>query len=246
MIIDPDALPGCPEQFGSRLAASVASWREAGKRGIWLRLPTALAALAGPAAAQGFDFHGADRGYVTMTRWLPDGPCTLPAGASHQVGVGAIVTNARRDKILTVLERNGPLKGTGVYKMPTGLSDPGEDVVDAAVREVKEETGIDCVPEGVIAIRQMHGATAGKSDLFFVVGCRVSGGEEIAVQQSELEDAKWMPLDEYAAIGFMRSRPLYAKIVDRCVAWARGEVGVMRGERLDSGLGRGEQLLFFL
>lgn len=40
-----------------------------------------------------------------------------------------------------VLERSGPLKGTGTWKMPTGHTDPGEDLMDAVVREVKEETG---------------------------------------------------------------------------------------------------------
>jgi ADP-ribose pyrophosphatase YjhB (NUDIX family) len=30
-------------------------------------------------------------------------------------------------KILAVHEKNGPLRGTGIWKMPTGLSDAGED-----------------------------------------------------------------------------------------------------------------------
>lgn len=36
----------------------------------------------------------------------------------------------------------GPLKGTGVWKLPTGLLDVGEDLGAGAEREVKEETGI--------------------------------------------------------------------------------------------------------
>lgn len=37
----------------------------------------------------------------------------------------------------------GPLRGTGVWKMPTGLLDAGEDIGKGAEREVKEETGVD-------------------------------------------------------------------------------------------------------
>jgi ADP-ribose pyrophosphatase YjhB (NUDIX family) len=32
-----------------------------------------------------------------------------------------------------------------VWKMPTGLTDTGEDIATSAVRELKEETGLDCV-----------------------------------------------------------------------------------------------------
>lgn len=43
-------------------------------------------------------------------------------------------------QVLMVQERNGPLRGMGVWKMPTGLVEVGEDVSHAAVREVLEET----------------------------------------------------------------------------------------------------------
>lgn len=140
MLVDEGALPSSPGEFHGLLRASIDAWRAQGKRGVWLRVPTSKAALAGPAAELGFEFHSASPGWVLMTRWLPSGPNTLPAGASHQVGVGAIVVNSKGE-LLVVQERNGPLKGTGVWKMPTGLSDYGEDVMDTAVREVHEEAG---------------------------------------------------------------------------------------------------------
>lgn len=42
--------------------------------------------------------------------------------------------------VLAVQERSGPLKGTGIWKIPTGLLDKGEDIPDGAIREVLEET----------------------------------------------------------------------------------------------------------
>ena len=60
-----------------------------------------------------------------MTKWLPTNrPDTLPPNASHQVGVGAIVVNSE-GRVLVVQEANGPLKGQGVWKMPTGLVHAG-------------------------------------------------------------------------------------------------------------------------
>lgn len=56
-----------------------------------------------------------------MTKWLPEHLSdTLPPNASHQVGVGAIVVNSRGE-MLVVQEANGPLRGEGFWKMPTGL-----------------------------------------------------------------------------------------------------------------------------
>ena len=39
-------------------------------------------------------------------------------------------------------EKRGPLRGMNVWKMPTGLCSAGEDIGDAAEREVLEETGV--------------------------------------------------------------------------------------------------------
>jgi hypothetical protein len=56
-----------------------------------------------------------------LTRWLPeDEENKLPPNASHQCGVGAFVMNERRE-VLVVQEKNGPLRGKDVWKMPTGL-----------------------------------------------------------------------------------------------------------------------------
>jgi ADP-ribose pyrophosphatase YjhB (NUDIX family) len=178
VIIDASALPADAGAFGAALDASLARWLASGKRGVWLKLPLASAGLVPTAAARGFDFHHAERGHVMMTRWLPrDAQSTLPPNASHQVGVGAFVVNGRGE-VLVVQEANGPLKGKGVYKMPTGLVHAGEDIIDAAVREVAEETGIVATPDAVIAVRQAHNFAFGKSDAFFCVGMRAAGDQE--------------------------------------------------------------------
>lgn len=57
---------------------------------------------------------------LPATRTLPSlTPSAMPVLAV-QVGVGAVVLN-ERGEILVVQERSGPLRGKGVWKMPTGL-----------------------------------------------------------------------------------------------------------------------------
>ena len=70
-----------------------------------------------------------------------------------QVGVGGFVLNDKGE-VLVVQERHGPLRGSGVWKMPTGLANHGEDLHIAAPREVLEETvrgdGFDVSDESAI------------------------------------------------------------------------------------------------
>lgn len=42
---------------------------------------------------EGFCYHHAEPGFVMLTYWIPEGPCLLPASASHQVGIAGFVIN---------------------------------------------------------------------------------------------------------------------------------------------------------
>jgi len=185
-------------------------WRDSGKRGVWLSIPTEKMQLSAPAVKLGFVPHHCEKEYVMFTHWLASEENRLPASATHQVGVGVICVKPD-GKLLVVRERNGPLKGTGFYKIPTGLADLGEELGEAAVREVKEETGIDCEFVGVAAFRHAHKILFGKSDLFFMVVCKPSS-YEITIQEAEIEDAKWIDLNDYLKQELMQRSPLYQEM----------------------------------
>lgn len=69
-----------------------------------------------------------------------------PKANSVKPAVSAIVTDDR-DAILLILRTDN-----GYWSIPGGGVKPGESAKDAAAREVKEETGIDCEVTGLVGI----------------------------------------------------------------------------------------------
>lgn len=74
-----------------------------------------------------------------MTREYPDAP---------RVGVGAIVIHEGR----VLLVRRGRAPALGLWSVPGGLVELGETTVDAARREVEEETGLDVRVAGLVGV----------------------------------------------------------------------------------------------
>ncbi|KAF7140012.1 hypothetical protein RHSIM_Rhsim06G0177000 [Rhododendron simsii] len=221
------------EAFASLIRASIALWIQQGKKGIWIKLAIesvnlveAAVKLVGiinrkfifpavPISQEGFRYHHAEPSYLMLVKWIAETADTLPANASHRVGIGAFVMNDKGE-VLVVQENGGKFKGTGVWKLPTGVVDEGEDISVAAIREVKEEAGVETEFVEVLAFRQSHKSFFGKSDLFFVCMLRALSFN-IQKQDPEIADAKWMPFDEYAAQPFVQKKEIFKSIADVCL-----------------------------
>ncbi|KAL6990619.1 nudix (nucleoside diphosphate linked moiety X)-type motif 2 [Sarracenia purpurea var. burkii] len=221
ILVEMTAEPMDAAVFASLLRASISKWRQQGKKGIWIRLPIELVNLVEPTVQEGFHFHHAEPKHLMMVYWIPETINTLPANASHRVGIGAFVMNENKE-VLVVQEKSGRLRGTGVWKFPTGVVEAGEDICDAAVREVKEETGIDTKFVEVLTFRQSHKAFFEKSDLFFV--CQLQPlSFNIQKQELEIEAVQWMPFEDYAAQNFVQKHEVLKHIADICLAKIDGK-----------------------
>lgn len=225
-----------PDTFGIMLGKALDIWTLEKRRGIWIKIPTSHAQLIAPACTQhGFDFQHAEQGYCVLTKWLPkESESRLPNGPTHQIGIGALVIHPVTGKMLAVQERSGPAAKRKLWKMPTGLTDPGEDIAVAAVRELKEETGLDCIFDKIICFRQSHGGLFGRSDMFFVCLCKLApkyeerlkeGGEvELLPQEEEILMADWIDMDFYANQETWKESPLYKEMNGAMIHAARNGI----------------------
>lgn len=216
VIIDSQQLPANPTTFSSVLRHSISHWKTLEKKGVWLKLPVERSELVPVAVKEGFEYHHAERDYVMLTYWIPDGPCMLPANASHQVGVGGFVVNHKYE-VLVVQEKYCAPASVGLWKLPTGFIQESEEIFTGAVREVKEETGIDTEFVEVVAFRHAHNVAFEKSDLFFI--CMLKPlSTKIKVDDLEIQAAKWMPLVEFVKQPMIQGDCMFKRVIDICVA----------------------------
>ncbi|XP_011078433.1 nudix hydrolase 8 [Sesamum indicum] len=215
VIIEPTSLPSTANAFASALRASLSSWRSQGKKGIWLKLLEEQAELVPIAIQEGFAYHHAEPGYLMLTYWIPGDPCLLPSGPFHQIGVAGFVINDNKE--ILVVKENCSCSCYGVWKLPTGYIERSEELFSGAVREVKEETGIDTTFVELVAFRHVHQVAFEKSDLLFV--CMLKPlSFEIKIDVKEIQDAKWITVDELKSQEFYEEDQMWKSVVAICMA----------------------------
>ena len=184
-------LPTTVEEFALALPESIQEWRADGIRVVWLELPIERAAFVPIAVDAGFVYHHATEKTLQLTLALVDGSF-IPPFATHYIGAGGVVIDDDRN-LLVIQERHHTRKH---YKLPGGALQPGEHIAEAAIREVKEETGIDTEFLSLVCFRHWHGYRYGKSDIYFVTRLRPLS-TRIRLDETEIAECFWMPVDEY-------------------------------------------------
>lgn len=182
----------------------------------WFALAVVIFYIFQHCVANGFKFHYVKEDILILSLWLPtDVPSRLPLGPSHQIGVGAVVLKPDDPtQMLVVQEITGPAASIKLWKMPTGLVDPQEDISDASIRELKEETGLDAELEGILCFRQAHFENR-SSDLFFVCQMRLKDPtQEWKPQPEEIKSIQWMKVSDFSDQEVWKKSPLYQKLND--------------------------------
>ena len=132
--------------------------------------------------------HAADHELQPDTlvdEWLKSVGSGVPGYVTPKVAIGAVVGNDA-DEILLIQRAD-----SGVWLYPTGWADVGYSPAEVAVKEVAEETGIECRVEGLIAV--LDGLRLGftRVPLYSLVfHCRAIGGE-LTPHPLETRGAGW-------------------------------------------------------
>ncbi|MGW6358394.1 NUDIX hydrolase [Streptomyces sp. NPDC055092] len=126
----------------------------------------------------------------------------IRADVGHQLlllpGVSAVVFDDAGRVLL------GRRADTGNWAVLAGIPEPGEQPAEAAVREVYEETGVECVPERVVLVKTLKPMTYPNGDQCQFTDtsfrCRATGGEARVNDDESLEVA-WFELDSLPSLG---------------------------------------------
>ncbi len=114
----------------------------------------------------------------------------------------------------------------GIWALPKGKIDPGESAAEAAVREVREETGVEGrIVEKLGDVRYVYVATweGAKGErifkvvsFFLLTAGRGRIGEIDDAMRVEVDEARWLPLGEAPRLLTHKGeRDMVAKAIER-------------------------------
>jgi 8-oxo-dGTP pyrophosphatase MutT (NUDIX family) len=129
----------------------------------------------------------------------PGSPTTsrgLRAPTKTEISAGGVVYRRRHGTIEVILAARQTRRGDIAWGLAKGGIEPDETPEQAAVREVREETGIQAVVEGSLGETRYfyvwENVRIRKTVHFFLM--RATGGD-VNERDDEMEDVKWFPLE---------------------------------------------------
>ncbi|WML56161.1 NUDIX domain-containing protein [Neobacillus sp. PS2-9] len=98
-----------------------------------------------------------------------------------------------QDNEVLIIKENKPT-AQNKWNFPSGRIEQGEDILFAARREVKEETGFDVKLVNSTGVYNFTSNTSHQVILFHFIG-EITGGS-LTIDEAEIIDSKWISLDE--------------------------------------------------
>jgi 8-oxo-dGTP diphosphatase len=137
--------------------------------------------------------------------------------ATTLIGCSNLVV--RDGRYLLVQESKEPARS--LFNLPAGKPELGETLPEAAVREAREETGLDVQVEYLVAIFHCPRTSEGVGVVNFVFRSKVSGGQ--LRTSAEHPVVEYFSRDEIAELGRQgRLRGVHVELaIDQCAAGAR-------------------------
>jgi len=151
---------------------------------------------AGPAATSG-DREG-----------RPAAAAAGDTGAARRVPCAGAIVRDYAGRLLLI--RRGQEPGRGLWSLPGGRCEPGEDAATAAVREAYEETGL-VVAAGALVGRVERPGPGGVTYVIDDLACAVTGGTLRA--GDDADDVRWVGPAELATL------PVTDGLLDALTRW---------------------------
>ncbi|WP_127532145.1 NUDIX hydrolase [Paenibacillus kobensis] len=105
--------------------------------------------------------------------------------------VYSLILDETKQKVLMVRNRD-----RDSWSLPGGAVEDGESLEQAAVREAKEETGLDVRVFGITAVNEAMLEIYEEHVIFITFRAAIVGGSEEIVRPDEISDIQWIDLTE--------------------------------------------------
>ena len=99
-----------------------------------------------------------------------------------------------KDEEVLIIKENKP-SDMNKWNFPSGRIEHKEDILNAACREVKEETGYDIILTGTTGIYNFISNLGDQVILFHFIG-EITGGS-LKVEEEEIVDSKWIKVSDF-------------------------------------------------
>jgi len=135
--------------------------------------------------------------------------------------------------VAAIVEKDGKylmveedVEGEIVYNQPAGHLDPNENLIDAVIRETREETGWLFKPEALVGIYLWQQPATERTFLRFAFAGQCSDHQKDQTLDDGILRALWMSKDELLQSRKLRS-PMVIKNIDDYVAGKRYSLDVL-------------------
>jgi ADP-ribose pyrophosphatase YjhB (NUDIX family) len=128
-----------------------------------------------------------------VQEWLESVGVGVPGYVTPKVAIGAIVGDD--DGRLLLVQR----ADSGIWLYPTGWADVGYSPAEVAVKEVLEETGVECSPQRVLAVIDGQRMGFSRFGMYMLVFYCTATGGELRRHPLECADVGWFGPDELPA-----------------------------------------------